>query len=215
MSQSFFIVYNGNQKGPFTYEELHNQQITAHTLVWTEGLIDWTRAGSVAILKDIIVQAPPPIPGQEKNYDRTIPPTPFAETKLCFGYELARRRDRLFASLIETIIIFTPWIMIFGWEDNSDMYDFESVGKHALFSVIYGAILYPLFSGNLGHKIMGLKVISSENGSDQKNAGMGALREGLKSVLSIFIIPLMWLLWDEKIQNLYDKAVKTFVVKVK
>lgn len=43
----------------------------------------------------------------------------------------------------------------------------------------------------------------------------GVIREGLKSVFSNFLIPIIWLLWDENKQNLYDKALKTIVVKKK
>jgi uncharacterized RDD family membrane protein YckC len=72
-----------------------------------------------------------------------------------------------------------------------------------------------MWGGNLGHKIMGLKVISAENGEIQSNAKTGAIREALKSVFSLVFIPVVWLLWDDNRQNLYDKVVKTYVVKKK
>jgi uncharacterized RDD family membrane protein YckC len=62
---------------------------------------------------------------------------------------------------------------------------------------------------------MGLKVISAENGIIQSNAKTGAIREALKSIFSIVFIPMVWLLWDDNRQNLYDKVVKTYVVKKK
>ena len=62
---------------------------------------------------------------------------------------------------------------------------------------------------------MGLKVISSIDGSDQNKALIGALREGLKNIFSLILIPVIWLLWDKDKQNLYDKVVKTYVVKKK
>lgn len=66
---------------------------------------------------------------------------------------------------------------------------------------------------NIGHKVMGLKVISETDGKDFKGSGEGALRETFKSIFGNFIIPCMWLLWDEKKQNLYDKVSKTLVVR--
>lgn len=48
------------QQGPFTLEELQSKKITAQTPVWYDGLADWTTAGQVDELKDIIVHNPPP-----------------------------------------------------------------------------------------------------------------------------------------------------------
>jgi uncharacterized RDD family membrane protein YckC len=62
---------------------------------------------------------------------------------------------------------------------------------------------------------MGLTVISVENGEIQNNAKTGAIREVLKCVFSLVIIPDVWLLWDDNRQNLYDKVAKTYVVKKK
>jgi uncharacterized RDD family membrane protein YckC len=62
---------------------------------------------------------------------------------------------------------------------------------------------------------MGLCVISAEDGTMQTNAKTGAIREAIKSLSAWLFIPIVWLLWDENRQNLYDKAVKTYVVKKK
>jgi uncharacterized RDD family membrane protein YckC len=62
---------------------------------------------------------------------------------------------------------------------------------------------------------MGLQVISADNGEVIRNSKTGAIRESLKSVLSVFIIPIIWLLFDSKKQNIYDKIVRTYVVKKK
>ena len=82
-----------------------------------------------------------------------------------------------------------------------------------IFSLIIGAVLYPICMGNLGHKIFNLKVISSESGADYNKASDGAIREFLKYLSSYLIIPIIWILWDNKNQNLYDKLTKTFVVE--
>jgi uncharacterized RDD family membrane protein YckC len=76
-----------------------------------------------------------------------------------------------------------------------------------------GAVFYPLFTGNLGHRIFNLKVISAATGKDFKKPLRGAAREGLKYVLGYVFIPIIWLLWDDKNQNLYDKITKILVVK--
>jgi uncharacterized RDD family membrane protein YckC len=217
MNQDFYIAEKGQQLGPFSYEDLQVKGINPETLVWTAGLDNWTKAEHVSLLKDILRSTPPPIPVvsdyQEKKQE--IPPIPKLQKEEYFGYTLASRTERFFASLIETIIFLVPLLLIFGTnlfaEENS--FNLLSIIGYAIIPAILGAIFYSRWSGNLGHKILGLKVISAIDGFDQKSALKGAVREGLKSMLSNFIIPVIWLLWDSDKQNLYDKVVKTLVVK--
>ena len=137
------------------------------------------------------------------------------------GYNLASKETRLIAHLTEGVIyliIFAGIYFILGYPIrelfNSD-FKLTDIGYSAIFGLIVGAIFYPLFNGNLGHKIFGLKVISSETGEDYKKSAEGAIRELLKNVLGYLFIPIIWILWDEKNQNLYDKLTKTYVVENK
>ncbi len=136
-----------------------------------------------------------------------------------YGYKIASKWKRLFANLLEFLILFTivglP-IMLYkiisgGYEFN----DFNSIGIEYIttFSLFVGAFFYPLFTGNLGHKLLGLKVISAKSGNDYNKASDGAIREFLKYIMSYLIIPIIWILWDDKNQNLYDKFTMTFVVE--
>lgn len=218
MSQNFYIIVNGKQEGPFTIEQLKSKGIQRESLVWTEGLDNWTKAEHVALLNDLLRSMPPPMPNMEpKANHHQIPPPPIPNTNNdlpYFGYELALRRERLFATIVEAIVISIPVLIIFG-SDSFDNDSFDSIIGGAILSTILGAIFYPMWGGNLGHKIMGLCVISSEDGSVQNNAKAGAIREAVKSLTSWLFIPAVWLLWDDNRQNLYDKAVKTYVVKKK
>jgi len=221
MNTEFYLEENGQQVGPFTYEELKAKGIKRDTLIWTEGFDSWTKAENVAILKDLLRPTPPPLPntGANTNSQQTppIPPnvTP-QQTDKYFGYELATISERFFAVLIESLILLVPILIIFGVsEQTSSSFSLASIIGGAIFSAILGAIFYSNWSGNLGHKILGLKVISSKDGKDQNTAGAGALREGLKNIFGNVLIPLIWLLWDDNRQNLYDKVVNTYVVKKK
>lgn len=218
MSQQFYIAENGQQAGPFTIDELKEKNIHPDTLVWTEGIDSWTKAEYIPLLKEILRATPPPLPNPEKNItSQQVPPPPTPtpppiNTDKFFGYALASRRDRFFAVILESIILIIPSYIIFG---DSDPFSFNSIALGAVFSAVLGAIVYPMWGGNIGHKIMGLQVISSENGEVQNNAKAGIIREGLKSVFSSVVIPVIWLLWDENKQNLYDKVANTYVVKRK
>ncbi len=224
--EKYFIVENGEKAGPFSIEELKQKGVFRDTLVWTDGLTNWTKAENIPMLKDAILSTPPPIPGTEESKtesdssQKTESDTShkYERQEKYFGYQLARRRERFFASLAETIIIVTPFILIFGTEWlNEEPVGFGSFIIESILGSIFGAILgiifYPIWSGNLGHRIFGLKVISVEDGTDFSTALQGGIREFTKSLFGIIIIPAIWLLWDKDKQNLYDKVVESYVVK--
>lgn len=213
----FYIIENNQQLGPFSPEELKLKKINKNTLVWHEGLDNWTKAEHISLLKDSIKANPPPMPEYETNKQTRVPP-PFTsqQPEPYFGYQLASRTERFIAAMIESIILFVPLFAILGnevWDDTESEYTLSSIISSSLFSILFGAILYPVFSGNLGHKLIGLKVISSHDGSDCNKATTGAIRELLKTLFSLVFLPLAWLLWDKDKQNLYDKIVNTYVVK--
>jgi len=221
MNQQFYIAVNGQQTGPFSIDDLKAKGIQRDTLIWTEGLDNWTKAEHVALLKDVLRATPPPLPNMEsKTTSQQVPPPPTHVTPQpigkYFGYELARRRERFFAVLVQTIIFLIPFLLLFGDNyERGDSYSFGAIVGGTIFSAIFGAIFYSMWSGNLGHKIMGLKVISSVDGTDQNKPMQGAIREGVKNIFGYVLIPVIWLLWDDDRQNLYDKVLKTYVVKKK
>jgi membrane protease subunit (stomatin/prohibitin family) len=64
--ESFFIVLNGQQAGPFKMVELlqlvTTNQITQETLVWKAGMTAWVKAVNLAEFSTLFSQLPPPIP---------------------------------------------------------------------------------------------------------------------------------------------------------
>ncbi len=58
--KKYFLSDGTAQQGPFTLEELQEKAITASTPIWYDGLSEWTTAGQLEELKDIIVHTPPP-----------------------------------------------------------------------------------------------------------------------------------------------------------
>lgn len=67
---TYFILINNQQQGPYTLDELRSRNITSATLVWREGMADWTPAWKVAELvslfhadaADNAQTTPPPAP---------------------------------------------------------------------------------------------------------------------------------------------------------
>lgn len=65
---TFHLVINGEQAGPYdmnTLKQMAGQnQLTKETLVWRQGMQNWTAAGDVPELNNVFGSVPPPIPGQ-------------------------------------------------------------------------------------------------------------------------------------------------------
>ena len=65
--KKYYIYQNNQQQGPFSTEELSNMNISPETLVWAEGMVDWTRTSLVNEL-NYLFRSPPPSntrPGKE------------------------------------------------------------------------------------------------------------------------------------------------------
>ncbi len=62
----YFIIENGQQAGPFTSGQLAEKHIAQETLVWREGMTDWTPAWQVSELRALLFANPsggvPPVP---------------------------------------------------------------------------------------------------------------------------------------------------------
>ena len=98
------------------------------------------------------------------------------ETKT-HGYKLASKGKRLIATLTEGIIfgiIILGIYLIMGksvsefWTDLDSDFEFLDIVYSLVTGIIIGAIFYPIFTGNLGHRIFNIKVISEETGEDYK-----------------------------------------------
>jgi len=66
MQAPFFVAVNGQQQGPFdpalVASKIRSGEFAADTLVWQQGMTNWTRAGDVPSLSGYFGSAPPPIP---------------------------------------------------------------------------------------------------------------------------------------------------------
>lgn len=62
----YFVVVNGQQTGPFDLQTLTSQagmgRLTRESLVWAQGMAQWTAAGEVQALASVFANVPPPIP---------------------------------------------------------------------------------------------------------------------------------------------------------
>ena len=63
---TYFVADGGRQTGPFDLQALASQAaagaLTRETLVWAQGMAQWTPAGQVPSLAQIFAAVPPPVP---------------------------------------------------------------------------------------------------------------------------------------------------------
>lgn len=59
--KKYYIEINGLQSEALSFEELKTKDITKETLIWFEGLTEWSKAGSIDELAELFKSIPPPI----------------------------------------------------------------------------------------------------------------------------------------------------------
>jgi membrane protease subunit (stomatin/prohibitin family) len=65
---SWFVAIDGQQKGPFTLEQLKGEvtagRVSRGTLAWKNGLAQWTPVDQITELQPLVASVPPPLPKQ-------------------------------------------------------------------------------------------------------------------------------------------------------
>ena len=65
-SVEFYLAVDGQQSGPFPLEDVirkvKNGEVLRDTLVWSQGMANWTPAAQVATLSHLFSTTPPPLP---------------------------------------------------------------------------------------------------------------------------------------------------------
>ncbi|MDD4778409.1 MAG: GYF domain-containing protein [Fermentimonas sp.] len=97
MNHYFFIDESGKQRGTFTPVELRRENIKRETLVWTQGMENWKRAGEVSELSFLFEQS-----GSEQSYEvqQVVPAKP--ENTV---YEKEIRKPMPKTWLVESILV--------------------------------------------------------------------------------------------------------------
>lgn len=67
--KKYFYTDGTNKFGPFTLEELREENITRETKVWFQELGEWKTAGTIPELSEIFKLVPPPITKTSSNFN--------------------------------------------------------------------------------------------------------------------------------------------------
>jgi len=173
---------------------------------------------------------PPPPPGYPVATYYTGPQTGPAP-----GIGYAGFWIRFFALLIDEIILFVPLVIVFIATEGSSFTHYTNcvqsgelttvcssayLGSVGLFelvafaaSAVYSILLWSLFGGTLGQRMLGLHVVDAATG---QNIGLGrSIGRYVGFVISgvALDIGFIWAAFDARKQGWHDKIASTFVVR--
>jgi hypothetical protein len=86
---SYFIHDGQKELGPFTIEELKKNGIQTETPIWKENLNEWTTAGQLTELKEIVSKIPPPFQKPIFTNQKSIN-SPSVSTTEKVGFKIGR-----------------------------------------------------------------------------------------------------------------------------
>ena len=107
---------------------------------------------------------------------------------ILFGLSHSYSIHYIVLSFVGGLIMLVPILLITKGDylDGDSYISIYDVVINILLALVIGGLMYPLWSGNIGHKIFGIKVISIENGEDVKNPISGIIRELGKNILQYY-----------------------------
>lgn len=104
----YYYADNDQQFGPFTIAELKNKRLKKSTLVWAEGMQDWTSANDIEELKDFLISEPPPLPKKNNSLKPIesvqIKQAPKLKTSKKFDLSYEKETEATFVGILLLII---------------------------------------------------------------------------------------------------------------
>ena len=117
----YFIIENSKQAGPFSAQELiDNKHITSETLVWAEGLADWTPAWQVEELRVLMEK----VKQQAEQYQKsqvTPPPVPPVEPQQSYAVEPRKSNTpKIIAAAVVVLLLVAMMVTNPGKEEHKE-----------------------------------------------------------------------------------------------
>ena len=88
----YFIIENGQQTGPFSHQQLALKHIKPDTLVWAQGMADWTPASLVDDLKQVLADIEQATQNQAGTGVPPVPPRPMEDDTNNGAYNNGKRK---------------------------------------------------------------------------------------------------------------------------
>lgn len=95
--KNYYLHDGKEQHGPYNEEELKQKAIGRDTLVWTEGMEDWKKAGELEDLKAFFAAIPPPL--------KSVEPPPFKKDNKEDGAGIVKKYKVLVISVLTLMLV--------------------------------------------------------------------------------------------------------------
>lgn len=134
--KQYYIAVDGKQSGPYSFEELCSMGLKANTLVWRQGMENWTQAGAIDKLSPAIIGNRPGDNGsgiRHYNEENECP-----KQHLGLAIFAAIMFPTGIAAIVKTALIKVRW--------NEGRYDdarwlAKTARKYSIMSIVIGVIL--------------------------------------------------------------------------
>jgi uncharacterized RDD family membrane protein YckC len=205
MINTYYLLQNNEQTGPFTHEELMDMGITTNTLVLSPLLTDWQYAAD--------------LPEFNSYFESRGIYVPTAVNLASFWWRLlAYVID--YALLIMVIIVISALIGFILSYNGYYEWDYESKNSETFFNIL-GVVLLIIYHsifeatsthGSIGKIICKLAVVDAEGNGISFGK---ALSRNSAKLISGLVCGLGYLnvLWHQQRQGWHDQMAKTYVVR--
>lgn len=205
MINSYYLMQNGQQVGPFSHHELMDMELQPDTLVLSPLAADWQDAGDLPEFAEYFESK-----GIYAGHS----------TYAGFGW-------RLLAYIIDTIIVQIALGLISLVSETLVSYlsnYSEWGGQYVKYSSLLVTLVIYLFynsflestemQGSIGKKICNIIVVDSYG---RRLTFLNALGRNAAKIFSgmICAVGYFMVIWDDKGQGLHDKMAKTYVMRTK
>lgn len=85
---TYYIAENNERRGPFTLEQLAAMDLSADTLVWSDGMETWERAENVEVLRALLISRR----AATSDVDNSVPPTPTQQPEVSVETKPKKKR---------------------------------------------------------------------------------------------------------------------------
>jgi len=117
--KNYYIEVNGQHSEPLTFEELKTRSLTLDTLIWFEGMEEWTKAGNIPELAGLFRNIPPPIQ-KTATTPPPPPPPPTPATPPVYHTPLQSSPSGIFKkALIGGFMIVVLVVLVFSFADDT------------------------------------------------------------------------------------------------
>lgn len=203
MKREYHLIINGQKQGPYSETDLRQFVIYPNTLIWYQGLSNWTEAMYLQEMSSYIVQPSYSTPNRVMSNQRVSISyssdnnyvTVTTDTER-IHYQYADFGERFVARLLDSLIVIIP---------------------SCFFPIVSGWLYFALMQSSdqqatVGQNVMKIRVLDCAGEKVTFGQASGRYFAGILSGMMMLIGYFMFF-WTDKKQTLHDNLAETIVVR--